>query len=273
MPGARTLVDRYLPRVARVYRRARDGWALRRLRPTRTPHGYVVFGDRGQVGYRVASGELERMAQLLRGCEVFIDVGANIGLYALLAATLHKRVVALEPHPGNLRCLLEGVAHNRVDGVEVLPVAVGRSMGVATLHGGGEGASLLAGWGGIASNYSQRTPVTTLDEVLGGRFEGRKLLVKIDVEGAELDVLRGAAGLLARKPAPAFLVEVGLTENFGGKLNPHFAEVFALFFQAGYRAAPLEAPERPVTATIVAAWVAAGKVEGGHLNYLFEAGK
>ena len=56
--------------------------------------------------------------------------------------------------------------------------------------------------------------VNTLDRLLEDRFLDQRLVIKIDVEGNEKALLLGASETLDRKPASAWLVEIGLTENF-----------------------------------------------------------
>lgn len=73
-----------------------------------------------------------------------------------------------------------------------------------------------------------------MDNVLAGRFSGERLLLKIDVEGAEYAVLKGAIATLARTPKPAWLLEICLQEFHPGGANPDFREIFDPFHSHGY---------------------------------------
>ena len=88
-------------------------------------------------------------------------------------------------------------------------------------------------------------------------------------EGAEHAVMAGAAGTLAREPAPVWLLEVCFTENFPNGVNPHFREVFDRFWQAGYSATSLEAG-RPVGREDVSRWLESGRRDFGYVSYIFE---
>jgi hypothetical protein len=105
--------------------------------------------------------------------------------------------------------------------------------------------------------------------VLASRFPGERLLIKIDVEGTEYDVLKGAATLLARRPRPAWMLEICLTENHPAGVNPHFAAVFEVFRRAGYTARSVDAPEREITPELVERWITTRSRDFGYVSYLF----
>jgi hypothetical protein len=111
--------------------------------------------------------------------------------------------------------------------------------------------------------------VTTLDTLLGNRFQGRKLLVKIDVEGVEYDVLKGAGAVLAYEPKPVWLVEICLKEHHPGGSNPRYEDTFRIFWERGYRASTAEREPRPVTPEEVVDSVRAGLTRSGIINYIF----
>jgi FkbM family methyltransferase len=136
--------------------------------------------------------------------DIALDVGANLGWYSLLLDRLSEagaRIFAFEPDPESYRLLSRNLQTNRATRVTALNVAVGDAPGFAELHrykdcNNGR-HTLLAGnsAGGIV-----RVPVTTLrmfwdEQNLGSR--SIKFL-KIDVEGFEYYVLRGAGDLLKR---------------------------------------------------------------------------
>ena len=149
----------------------------------------------------------------LRAGLTVLDVGAHVGQYALLASGLvgpAGRVIAFEPHPVLGRVLRRNVSRAGCQNVTVLPVALGRAQGPGTLvlHPPDNfgGSSLRPG---DASEHHARATVevTTLDEVMSRLGRPSVDLAKIDVEGAELDVIDGARGTLKANPDIVLIVE------------------------------------------------------------------
>jgi FkbM family methyltransferase len=215
--------------------------------------------------------EVALVRSLLGECGALVDVGANIGLYTCLARSLGRPALAIEPHPGNLRILRANLAANGWDDTEVVAKGLAETPGTAPLFGANTGASLVPGWAQLPHGTLQRRSIelTTLDALLEGRFAGERLLIKADIEGAEYAMLRGAACTLERSPAPAWLVEICLTENFPGGVNPDYVATFDAFFARGYAARTANAAARPVTRQDVEGWARQGRAESGSHNYLF----
>ena len=137
---------------------------------------------------------------------VCVDAGANIGLYSLAMSALAPdgRVYAFEPSPTAFGHLEENLRRNRVPNVEASPLALGDRAGTVEFHDFSyfSAGSFAAGEGSLLSSASygstvSQAPVTTLDQVAADVPLERVDLVKIDVEGAELSVLEGAAAVLA----------------------------------------------------------------------------
>lgn len=140
---------------------------------------------------------------------------------------------------------------------------------IGSLFGGQQGGSLLETWAGNQSNYETIIYVNTLDRLLEGRFPGRRLVIKVDVEGNEHSLLCGALDTLDREPAPAWMVEIGVTENFAGSINPHYFDVFEMFLSRGYRGNPLARPEQVISRTDLERWVRDRQTDHGDINYRF----
>jgi FkbM family methyltransferase len=260
----RALIDTHTPRLARAYRRTRDAFHASRYEPEATGLGFSILRG-SEYANRLVGSELPAFRRCVAEADLFVDVGANVGFFTLLSSRSGLPVLAIEPSPLNLRHLYENLRH--VTGsatVEILPIAVSDTAGLAELFGSGQGASLQRGWGGIASNYGTIVPTSTLDLILAGR-EGR-LLIKIDVEGNEDAVLRGAASTLTREPRPTWLVE------HGPEVHEGYEGLFEEFWTQGYRIVALpETPGRdpfPVDPETVAAW--RGLVTAPELMFLCE---
>lgn len=247
---------------------------IRTRRAVPTPMGFKMAGGSSIVHWLMRNGEFEReeldlLLGLMDEADVFVDVGANIGYYSLLARYRQKQVVAVEPQATNFRFLCESLVANGWLDAEAYPVGLGRQPGIATLYGiSSTGASLLPGWAGASTSWRQIIPVTTLDRILAGRFLDRRILVKIDVEGAEHDVLLGAAETMSRIVKPTFLVEICLGE-FSPNGNTRFSDTFRLFRQSGYECRLPGAEDRLVTPADVERWASAGRTDTGAINYLF----
>ena len=120
--------------------------------------------------------------------DLFLDVGANVGTYAVLAASLGASVVAFEPASDTAELLRENVALNGYDHVEVVEAAVGARDGVVRFTSGLDSVNRMDDRGGAS------VAMVTLDSIIGDRTVTG---MKVDVEGFEIDVLRGASRALA----------------------------------------------------------------------------
>jgi FkbM family methyltransferase len=128
---------------------------------------------------------------------VFVDVGANVGYYTLKASKLvgaAGRVYAIEPVPSTAAVLRANVRLNDCSNVVIHEVAAWSARGKLTLSVPGS----LYGLASVTKEGQGAVTVEalTLDELLRG--ENRVDLIKIDVEGAELEVLRGAQSVLRK---------------------------------------------------------------------------
>lgn len=149
------------------------------------------------------------IAGYLSDGDVFVDAGANIGyfsVYAGLRVGSSGKVHAVEPDEKNASLLTANLELNGLSNFTVHPTAVSDTTGEATLFRGksNAGAHSLLQKGSLAAG--PKVPVTTLDNLL--RKERTPKLIKIDVQGAELNVLNGMKDLLSGgEEKPAILLE------------------------------------------------------------------
>jgi len=133
--------------------------------------------------------EMQAWRRILKPGDIFLDVGSNVGSYALWAADLGAEVIAVEPDANAVARLRENIGLSQFD-VEVLQCALGRKLGSSFLTTGLDTVNHLVM---NPTPDSQMIAVRTVDDVLGERYAAG---VKIDVEGAERLVLEGATKAL-----------------------------------------------------------------------------
>jgi FkbM family methyltransferase len=151
---------------------------------------------------------LEFLREELRADDTYIDVGAHVGIDAAFAAQHASAgsVVAFEPSPDTVARLRDSFGQR--DNVEVVPVALGDAAGTVTLHANTKWHPEDAA---TRSRYADGPEVCEATVVRfddWGQHVNRMDVVKIDVEGDELNVLKGMSGSLARMQPRVVAVEI-----------------------------------------------------------------
>ena len=159
----------------------------------------------------------------LRDGGLFVDVGANVGTYTIWAAELGAEVIAIEPAADTFALLEENVALNGYS-VTAVCAAAGDHCGTARFTSGLDSGNSLAPDGPVVIE------LVTIDALIGDR---RVAGMKIDVEGFEIDVLRGAARALADRRIDLIQIEWNgmSTQAVGADCRP----VAELLDRHGYR--------------------------------------
>ena len=253
----------------------RDSYLLKTQKAKVTPYGFKLLGSSSihHRGMQKGSFEEEETAiirQHLNQSDAFIDIGANIGFYSCLARSLGKQVIAVEPLPRNLDHLYANLLENNWNDVEVYPMGLSDSPGLAVLYGASStGASLIGNWAGASKRFRRIISLSTLDILLSSRFSGKNLLIKIDVEGFEYQVLTGALKTIQMTPRPTWLIEICLHEFYPNGNNPNFASTFELFWKNGYEIRPANRSNRVIRPEDIDRWIKSGRSDSGVINYLF----
>jgi FkbM family methyltransferase len=193
---------------------------------------WMYLDARYEMGYRTGIYEIavqKVLVKHLRSGHIFYEVGAHVGFFSLLAAGLvggSGEVVAFEADPENVGLIQEHFRRNSQSQAHVVPMAVWSKAGSVRFTRGSELSSLNAGGVLETSPWGFDTDVIEVEAIaLDEYVQGHRppSFVKIDVEGGELHVLKGAQGLLSRykplvlcevhSPELASEVEHWLTEN------------------------------------------------------------
>jgi FkbM family methyltransferase len=182
--------------------------------------------------------DLDVVLALLGPGDCAVDVGANFGRYTVAMAARvgpDGAVLSVEPVPRTVRLLQAILARMDLSQVRSYAVALSDASGTASMEvprrESGEVNYFRARIGGQEGGETVQVALRTLDDLLS-ETGCRPAFVKVDVEGHEPSVLRGARGLLAQREA-AWLIE--LNDDIGDAATPS-AQVLALMQDADYEA-------------------------------------
>lgn len=220
----------------RFFARSDNGFAKHMFKPDVYRYGnpkkldrLIKAGARGSFGdfliilKEVFIDDDYKAGRFLRAGDTVVDVGANVGIFTVKAAKRvgdKGRVIAIEPERENLKYLKRNVDANNLKNVTIIPKAAYNGKGVKKLK-----VTDVPGWHslkGIDNFTDYRGPVRyenvetdTLDCMLADAGVKTADFIKIDTEGAEVEVLEGAKGILASSN-PTLSMEVHMAH---GKLN------------------------------------------------------
>ena len=207
-----------------------------------SPNGLATFrladGSRfdypikSAIGYGLSMasfevGEIAFMRRSLKPGDVVFDVGANGGVFTVIAAKQvgpGGHVYAFEPGQRELRLLRHNIALNNLTNVAVIGRAVGNETGTAQFAVASDGALSSLG---KTSHPQQKVEkwemveIITLDEFIRQQNIPQVDFIKVDVEGAEKLVLEGAANLIATNPQLRILFESYIVNTSAFNYTPN----------------------------------------------------
>lgn len=179
--------------------------------------------DQSVSAHIIQAGEWEpQVVQVLRryltAGSVFVDIGANVGWHSAVGSSVvgpSGRVYAIEPNPDNARLIAHTIQRNDLKNVELLPFALSEHTGFAAFR------SAIGSNGGFAwgNDPSFIDPAVTIVPTL--RFDDLQIarvdVIKMDVEGAEPMVMRGAVEMIDRDhPVIIFEFSCDMTQRVAG---------------------------------------------------------
>jgi FkbM family methyltransferase len=187
--------------------------------PVRLPFGALWIPRNDNLTQPLLAGSFETaeiafVERFLQPGMNVLDIGAHQGLYTLLSSKRvgsRGRVIAFEPSPRERRALRLHVWLNLCANVTIQALAMGNEVAESDLYvvnGSQTGCNSLRPPDVMSGTSPIRVRVTRLDHWLDQRKIDRVHFIKLDVEGAELDVLKGAERLLEDRPRPVILAEV-----------------------------------------------------------------
>ncbi len=167
--------------------------------------------------------------------DIIVDIGANIGYYALLESRLvgdEGRVYAIEPVPRNMELLKESIKLNKYSNIETFQLAIGKENKLDYIY-----IPDKLNWSSMIKHDSSRVSVenkmlinvVSLDEFLRGRPQPD--LIRMDVEGYETEIVKGMSGLLNSAKPLKILMEV----HFSVIENEQIRQLFITLKDADFK--------------------------------------
>lgn len=168
---------------------------------------------------------IKSVVSQLKEKEIFIDVGAHIGYYSLLAATKGANVFSFEPNEENYRQLQINITNNKLYNVRIFKIAVGSErkqtdLFISEQNDGGHS---------VFKKYPTVGKKEIVQMDLLDNYLQKADLIKIDSEGNELQILKGMENILRNSPNIKILCEVsGNYSELNQFLKDHSFEIYLL---------------------------------------------
>lgn len=215
------------PRFSKFVRRRRELFhpagklTIKQVKSTTGLNFSVNIGD--HLGCDLYYGMFNEQSEyalfnaLIRPGDVVVDAGANIGLYSLLGALRSGptgKVVAFEPAQQALVLLKDNISANKMDSqISMLPICLGSHNGSTSFYEAEQSSfSGMIDTGRSAVDNVREVPVRRLDDVLSEMGIPEIAFIKVDVEGAEAQVLEGAMQVLETSDA---IIELEISTKNG----------------------------------------------------------
>src|SRR5579872_5299340 len=167
------------------------------------------------------------LLHFLRPSDLFIDIGANIGSYTVLAgAHVGAQTISVEPVPSTFAHLTRNVAINGLTNAQPLNIALGAQKGFVEFTTNLDSMNHVAT---AADTNKIKVAISTLDDILQGH--PTPALLKIDVEGFETEVINGAKNTLAAPGLKAIIIELN---DSGKRYGYDDSRIHDTFLAAGF---------------------------------------
>lgn len=202
-------------------------WLPNAIGVVKSMHGFLFEIDAQVAKYQFAFGcetitsKVVKKIVLTKRLDVFMDIGANRGWFAMFVRSLDNdiKIFAFEPNPKTFSLLYGNVERNRFGSITLMENFVGSSTGTQDIHefleGGNDGMATGFPLKHFGPTNSMSVASKTLDDLFQHLDSKNDFLLKVDVEGAESEVIAGARQFLKSKPFLILELNPSLLESRG----------------------------------------------------------
>ena len=168
---------------------------------------------------------------------IFLDIGANIGIYSLYAGVKNHKVISIEPESANFFSLNLNIFDNRLENnVKSFPYSVDDRIKITNLYlrnskmgGSGNSINRPLGDDGEIFNpiYTQGTIAISVDKLIN-QLKIKPNYIKIDTDGNELNIVKGMKHYIKNKKLLSVLIEIN-------PVNKNYKKIINIFNKSGYK--------------------------------------
>ena len=181
--------------------------------------------------------------QKLQEGQVFLDIGANVGYFSLLASQAVGRsgaVIAIEPSQRELEILLKNICQNKAKNISVVSIATSQANELADLYIEPEHAGLNKISRADTGSVHQRTLTTALQQIIPTSILPIHL-AKIDTEGYEFFTLLGMKEILEKRAILRLVIEI--SPEFLREHGQRYEDIYELLASYGYKPSKITAKD------------------------------
>lgn len=183
--------------------------------------------------------EISFTRKYLKKGDIFLDIGANVGLYSLSNSKIvgdEGRIFSFEPTPDTFGRLQQNIRLNKLTNIQPFKIGLSNQKVTMDLHVSRDGHDAWNSF--VITEFLKGTDtvkvnVDSLDTFLNTNAIKKVDLIKIDVEGWEKFVLQGAINLIKSENSPVFLVEFTETNTYAAGYKP--GEIYDFMTDCGYK--------------------------------------
>jgi FkbM family methyltransferase len=197
----------YFVRTLRFY-------IMKKSRTQNARGGFKFIGPSNMLNGDFEKEEFDFFSKAISECDIFINVGANIGFYVCAAISQNKKVLAFEPDKNNFELLMKNIELNdKHSNCLAFNLGVGDKWETLKIYHASTGSSFLEGWANNSSLFYNKANVIRIDDF---SFENyKKVFFLVDVEGFESYVVEGAMNTISSLTPQMWMIEIMTNDEYG----------------------------------------------------------
>lgn len=221
--------------IKKIFRELRDLLITYFQKKRLSSENYYIYGPKEYENFKYEENVTLLVKKIINRFDLFINIGANYGYYSLISLNRGIKTISFEPISSNFKILLKNIYINSFqNNSELYPFALSSSNGIKKIYGSGSGASIDNKWKIPDVNYFDIVYTSTIDTIVSNRYNAKKHLYLIDVEGHELEVIKGGLKSLGNKNFPVLIIEI-VNFHHTNELNPDFERTFLKLWGLGFK--------------------------------------